>query len=68
METDQLGRIATLHQILADQREMGTLDPDCITLAELHSTAVDFTKTGIAVRITARSFVACTDSPLFSLI
>lgn len=50
METDQLGRIATTHQILADQKEAGTLDPSCITLAELHSTAVDFSKTGIPVR------------------
>jgi hypothetical protein len=37
--------------ILADQREQGTLDPDCITLAELHSSAVDFSKTGRAVEL-----------------
>jgi hypothetical protein len=37
------------HQILADQKPLGTLDPDCKKLAELHSTAVDFSKTGIAV-------------------
>jgi len=49
METDQLGRIAVLHRILADQNEDGTLHPDCITLAEMHSTAVDFSKTGIPV-------------------
>jgi hypothetical protein len=49
METDQLGRIAVLHRILSDQRETGTLDHDCITLAEMHSTAVDFSKTGIPV-------------------
>jgi hypothetical protein len=51
METDQLGRIAVGHQILSDQRDDGTLDEDCITLAELHSTAVDFSKTGIPVCI-----------------
>ncbi|TVY73467.1 putative RNA-dependent RNA polymerase [Lachnellula suecica] len=51
METDQLGRIATSHQILADQKQLGTLDPSCITLAELHSTAVDFSKTGVPVDI-----------------
>ncbi|KAE8452050.1 hypothetical protein EG329_002215 [Mollisiaceae sp. DMI_Dod_QoI] len=49
METDQLGRIATSHQVLADQREMGTSDSDCKLLAELHSTAVDFSKTGVPV-------------------
>jgi hypothetical protein len=50
MATDQLGRIATLHKVLADQRPQGTLDADCLKLASLHSTAVDFSKTGIAVR------------------
>lgn len=49
MKNDQLGRIAVNHQTLADQRELGTLDPDCIFLAGLHSTAVDFSKTGIPV-------------------
>lgn len=49
MENDQLGRIATLHQTLADQRPLGTFDPDCVSLAGLHSTAVDFSKTGIPV-------------------
>jgi hypothetical protein len=49
MEQDQLGRIAVNHQILADQRDDGTFSNDCLTLAELHSTAVDFSKTGIAV-------------------
>ena len=49
METDQLGRIATSHQVLADQRAEGTLDSDCRLLAEMHSTAVDFSKTGVPV-------------------
>ena len=40
MATDQLGRIANQHKILADQKPSGTLDPACIRLAELHSTAV----------------------------
>ncbi|KAI9782141.1 MAG: hypothetical protein M1835_004106, partial [Candelina submexicana] len=51
MENDQLGRIATLHQILADQSPRGTFDGDCLTLADMHSTAVDFSKTGIPVNI-----------------
>lgn len=55
MEYDQLGRIAVQHQILADQRPDGTFDPDCIRLAELHSTAVDFAKTGLEVSPRPRS-------------
>jgi len=47
MQQDQLGRIANLHQIIADSK--GTFNADCLTLAELHSTAVDFSKTGIPV-------------------
>jgi len=49
MENDQLGRIATIHTQLADRSGGGTEHPDCITLAEMHSTAVDFSKTGIPV-------------------
>lgn len=51
MRTDHLGVIATRHMILADQRGDGTRHPDCKKLAELHSTAVDFSKTGIAVKM-----------------
>ena len=50
MENDQLGRIATLHQTLADHHNEGTYHSDCIKLAGLHSTAVDFSKTGIPVQ------------------
>ncbi|KAI6756713.1 hypothetical protein HG530_011311 [Fusarium avenaceum] len=49
MRTDILGMIATRHVILADYHSEGTIHPDCIELAELHSTAVDFSKTGIPV-------------------
>ena len=49
MEQDQLGIVATQHMVLADQHEQGTLHPDCRTLAEMHSTAVDYSKTGIPV-------------------
>lgn len=49
MKQDNLGVIATRHMILADQNEEGTLHPDCLKLAGLHSTAVDFSKTGIPV-------------------
>ena len=49
MENDQLGRIATMHQVLADKLPEGTLHEHCLQLAGKHSTAVDFSKTGIAV-------------------
>ena len=33
MATDQLGRIATIHMALADQKDDGTFDPECVSLA-----------------------------------
>ncbi|KAK5092135.1 hypothetical protein LTR70_005740 [Exophiala xenobiotica] len=48
MQNDQLGRIATLHQVFADD-DLGTRSADCLELASLHSTAVDFSKTGVPV-------------------
>jgi hypothetical protein len=51
MQTDHLGVIATRHMILADLEPEGTRHPDCIKLAELHSAAVDFSKTGRAVQL-----------------
>ncbi|KAK4233862.1 RNA dependent RNA polymerase-domain-containing protein [Achaetomium macrosporum] len=53
MRVDLLGPIAIRHMILADQRPDGTLDPNCIKLAELHSSAVDFSKTGRPVELSA---------------
>ncbi|KAL3481235.1 RNA dependent RNA polymerase-domain-containing protein [Aspergillus californicus] len=50
MQSDRLGVIATKHMILADQMELGTSHSDCKKLAQLHSTAVDFSKTGIPVK------------------
>ncbi len=46
MKADRLGVIATRHMILADQMAKGTLHDDCLKLAELHSSAVDFSKSG----------------------
>lgn len=46
METDLLGKLSLDHLALADQSPYGTLDPKCIKLAELASTAVDYSKTG----------------------
>ncbi|OAP64177.1 hypothetical protein AYL99_00149 [Fonsecaea erecta] len=47
MENDQLGRIATLHQVFADLDS--TFSANCLLLAELHSNAVDFSKSGVPV-------------------
>lgn len=49
MESDQLGRIAVTHRVKADQNDEGVLHEDCLKLSEMHSTAVDFSKTGIPV-------------------
>lgn len=51
MQTDQLGTLSNIHLQLADQRELGTLHPDCKKLAHMASVAVDFSKTGIAVEM-----------------
>ncbi|KAI1369009.1 RNA dependent RNA polymerase-domain-containing protein [Xylaria arbuscula] len=49
MATDQLGVIATRHMIFADLHPDGAVHDDCKLLAEMHSTAVDYSKTGIPV-------------------
>ena len=51
MRTDYLGIIANRHLVLADQMEEGCCHRDCKKLAELASTAVDFSKTGIPVQM-----------------
>lgn len=51
METDQLGYIRNTHLQVADQMADGTLNPSCLQLAEMASTAVDFSKTGVPVSL-----------------
>ncbi|KAK2861302.1 hypothetical protein FQN49_004341 [Arthroderma sp. PD_2] len=51
MQQDQLGRIATTHQAFADQSSLGTRDATCLKLSELHSVAVDYSKSGIPVNV-----------------
>lgn len=51
MISDQIGRIAIHHLVLADLRPAGTDDEDCKNLSMLHSAAVDFPKTGHKVRL-----------------
>lgn len=46
IQNDHLGRIANAHCALADCLPDGAKSPACIKLAKLHSTAVDFAKTG----------------------
>lgn len=47
---DQLGMICNSHLQLADISDENTFDSSCIMLSQLASTAVDFSKTGIAVQ------------------
>jgi len=44
MRNDNLRQIATTHMILADR--VGTMHSECLDLAELHSEAVDYSKSG----------------------
>ncbi|KAG8927277.1 hypothetical protein FRC02_008331 [Tulasnella sp. 418] len=46
INSDILGLIGINHLMLADQRPQGVRDDDCKALAELHSKAVDYNKTG----------------------
>lgn len=51
MQNDRLGLISHRHLIIADQNPEGVFHKDCLTLSEMHSTAVDFPKTGIKVEM-----------------
>ena len=57
MQNDQLGRIANLHLVFADAKDNGTFSEECLKLADLHSTAVDFSKTG--VKVSSPQTVSC---------
>ncbi|CAN8278417.1 unnamed protein product [Cochlearia groenlandica] len=46
MVNDQLGTICNAHVVHADRSEYGAMDEECLLLAELAATAVDFPKTG----------------------
>lgn len=46
MISDTLGTISTAHLVLADREPEKALSPKCLRLAELHSMAVDYAKTG----------------------
>jgi hypothetical protein len=47
-----LGLVATNWLITADYSSLGIFDPDCYTLAQIHSNAVDYPKSGQPVQHT----------------
>ncbi|KJR82787.1 RNA-dependent RNA polymerase 1 [Sporothrix schenckii 1099-18] len=47
MKHDTLPRIAMSHRAYADQLEDSAMNPRCLELAQLHSQAVDYAKTGV---------------------
>ncbi|CAK7236296.1 hypothetical protein SCUCBS95973_009559 [Sporothrix curviconia] len=47
MKHDTLPRIAMSHRAFADQLEDSAMNPRCLELAQLHSQAVDYAKTGV---------------------
>ena len=51
MKNDSIGRIANAHLANSDLEEGGAANPKCVELAQLHSTAVDFMKTGVPARM-----------------
>ncbi|KAH0903045.1 hypothetical protein HID58_042548 [Brassica napus] len=46
MANEHLGTICNAHVVHADRSEYGAMDEECLLLAELAATAVDFPKTG----------------------
>ena len=52
MEIDQLSMLCTIHMQLADQQPAGTFSPECIKLAQMASTAVDCSETGLPINTT----------------
>ncbi|KAK3212156.1 hypothetical protein Dsin_016862 [Dipteronia sinensis] len=51
MVNESLGTICNAHVVHADRSEYGALDENCILLAQLAATAVDFPKTGKLVNM-----------------
>ena len=54
MKHDNLSRIAVAHKYWADFLSDGVKDPICLELAQLHSTAVDYAKTGVPAHMPNR--------------
>lgn len=47
IENDVLGRVANAHLVNADKQEDGIFSKECIKLAAVYSTAVDYPKAGV---------------------
>lgn len=56
MNFENLGKIDNSHLAKADHSDELALDPDCVKLAEYHSAAVDFAKTGYCPKIDNKYF------------
>ena len=54
IEGDRLGVIANSHLAHADGQKRGIFSQECLDLAQMHSDAVDFPKTGFPVRIPSK--------------
>ncbi|GAB7337206.1 hypothetical protein MBLNU457_g2585t1 [Dothideomycetes sp. NU457] len=52
MKNDALGTIAVAHRAWADHSPLGVMDEKCLQLAQLHSEAVDYPKTGVPAVLT----------------
>ncbi|KIM33801.1 hypothetical protein M408DRAFT_18806 [Serendipita vermifera MAFF 305830] len=50
INSDKMGLVSIQHLIISDQSRHGLHDKKCLKLAELHSKAVDFAKSGVPVR------------------
>ncbi|KAI7852474.1 RNA dependent RNA polymerase-domain-containing protein [Circinella umbellata] len=50
INNDNLGQIANSHLAISDKSSQGAKDGRCVRLAQLHSAAVDFAKTGQPVK------------------
>ena len=56
MVNDSLGVIVNSHMAFSDQEKEKARNSKCLRLAELHSIAVDFDKTGVLVQVTLDLF------------
>ncbi|KAK5163368.1 uncharacterized protein LTR77_010741 [Saxophila tyrrhenica] len=54
MKHDNLRPIAVAHKYWADRQNQGVKSPICLELAQLHSMAVDYAKTGVAAEFEKR--------------
>ncbi|KXS22224.1 RdRP-domain-containing protein [Gonapodya prolifera JEL478] len=57
VKSDNLGVIANAHLVKSDESSLGARDHACLTLAELHSKAVDYCKTGVPAVIPERGIL-----------